>query len=186
MTDYQQHFYQLLKNKIVDYDDLHEEFITNRIHKIDEKNLKFLLEDINIDKDNITNKKGYITYAKFIHYADKMINSKVDVIFNQYSDKVEKLYNKRELLLKTISSQNLSIEKENELISNLESRKLMFRDKGKNILDDIDYFIISKIGFNNFFNENKNHMIKENINKYLKEYGEIKLLKSKNKNFIGI
>ncbi|MEA3316161.1 MAG: hypothetical protein U9Q30_09915 [Campylobacterota bacterium] len=189
MNDYQKDFYKIITNQMLDYNEgLHELFIINRIHQIDERDLRFLLENINVDKDNITNKKGYITYVKFIHYADKMINYKVNLILNKYKDKTESLYNKRELLLKTISAKNLNIEERNKLVEDIELKKLMFKDNktNKNMLDYVDYFIISKIGYNNFFNENKNHMIKENMNRYLKEYGEMKLLQYNNQKLIGV
>lgn len=189
MNDYQKDFYKIITNQMVDYNEgLHELFIINRLHQINQEDLKFLLENINVDKDNITNKKGYITYFKFIYYADKMINYKINLILDKYKNKTEELYKKREILLKTISEKDLNIEKRNKLVEDIESRKLMFKDNktNKNMLDDVDYFIISKIGFNNFFNENRNHRIKENMNRYLKDYGEMKLLQHNNQKLIGI
>ena len=51
----------------------------------------------------------------------------------------------------------------------------MFKDNGKNILDKIDYFIIEQFGFYRFFDENRNYMIKEDIERYLKLYSSISL-----------
>ena len=181
MTRKQQEFYRMIANQMVDYnEDFHKEFTIQRIEKIQDNNLKYLLENINIDKDKIVKKKGYMTYSKFIYYADKMIDNMVLKNMLPKISKVEELYQKREMLLKTIENQTSTIGQKNDLIENLKNKVVMFKDKDKNILDTIDYFIIEQFGFYNFFDENKNYHVRENIEKYLKEYtSEKMLLKSK-------
>jgi len=181
MTRKQQEFYRIIVNQMIDFnEDFHKEFTIARIEQISDDNLKYLLEDINIDKDNIVKKKGYITYPKFIYYADKMINKKIELSMQPKVNKVEELYKKRELLLHTIQNQTKSLQERNELIENLKNKVVMFKENGKNILDDIDYFIIEKFGFYNFFDENKNYMIKEEIETYLKLYMTNQLLIKEN------
>jgi hypothetical protein len=181
MTRKQQEFYRILINQMMDFnEDFHKEFTIKRIEQISDDNLKYLLEDINIDKDNIVKKKGYITYSKFIYYADKLIEKKAQLIMKPKKDKVEELYNKRALLLNTIQNQTKSLQERNTLIENLQNKIVMFKDNDKNILDDVDYFIIEQFGFYNFFDENKNYKIKEEIEKYLKIYMTNKTLLKEN------
>lgn len=177
MTRKQQEFYRILANQIVDYsEDFHKEFMIKRIEQIPDDKLKYLLEDINVDKDKIIKKKGYTTYAKFIYYADKMIENNINNIMLPKISKVEELYNKRSLLLKTIEDQTNSIQEKNELIENLKNKTVMFKDNDKNILDECDYYIIDKFGFYQFFDENRNYNVKEDIEKHLKEYISSKML----------
>jgi len=182
MTKTQLKFYNLITKQIIDFDIIfHKDFIVERIEQVEDNNLKFLLENINVDKDNIVNKKGYMTYVKFIHYADKIIENSVKNTMLLHKDKVGELYQKRELLLHTIEQQTSSISQRNELIKNLESKKLMFKDEnGKNILDNIDYFIISKFGFYSFFDENKNYMVQEQIKDYYELYNKEQFLLKQN------
>ena len=56
---------------------------------------------------------------------------------------------------------------------------MMFKDEGKNLLDEIDYFIIDQFGFYNFFDQNKNYMIKEQIDEFYKLYTQNKILENK-------
>ena len=70
------------------------------------KKLKYLLEDINTDKDKIIRKKGYITYAKFAYYADKMLDGMVESKMLPKISKVDEIYKKRELLLKNNRGSN--------------------------------------------------------------------------------
>ncbi|MEA2049335.1 MAG: hypothetical protein U9O56_01180, partial [Campylobacterota bacterium] len=152
MTRKQQEFYRMIINQMVDYnEDFYKEFTIKRIEQIVDNDLKILLENINLDKDKIIKKKGYMTYTKFIYYADKMIDSMVNNSMRIGISKVDELYNKRALLLKTIENQTSTIKERNELIENLNNKVLMFKDNGKNILDQCDYYIISKFGFFNFF-----------------------------------
>jgi len=177
MTRKQQEFYRILVNQMMDFnEDFHKEFTINRIEQISDDNLKYLLEDINTDKDNIVKKKGFITYAKFIYYADKMIEKHIELTMKPQTSKVDELYNKRALLLDTIQMQTKSLHQRNELIENLKNKVVMFKENEKNILDEIDYFIIEQFGFYNFFDENKNYMVKEEIEKYLKLYTANKML----------
>ena len=181
MTKKQQEFYRIIVNQMIDFnEDFHKEFTINRIEQISDDNLKYLLEDINTDKDNIVKKKGYITYAKFIYYADKMIDKKIELSMKPQTSKVDELYNKRALLINTIQNQTKSLQERNELIENLKNKVVMFKDNGKNILDEIDYFIIEQFGFYNFFDENKNYMIKEEIENYLKLYTTNQMLLKEN------
>lgn len=179
MTRKQQEFYRIIANQVVDYnEDFHKEFTIKRIEQISDDKLKYLLEDLNTDKDKIGKKKGYMTYVKFVHYADKIIDNSINNEMLPYKSKVEELYKKRDILINTISTQAPTIAKKNELIQKLENKLIMFKDNGKNILDEIDYFIISKFGFYNFFDENKNYKIKEEIDRYLKEYTSQKMLEN--------
>ena len=179
MTRKQQEFYRIVANQIVDYnEDFHKEFTIKRIEQISDDKLKYLLEDINTDKDKIAKKKGYMTYVKFVHYADKIIDNSINNEMLPYKSKVESLYKKRDILINTISIQAPTIAKKNELIQKLENKLIMFKDNGKNMLDEIDYFVISKFGFYNFFDENKNYKIKEEIDKHLKEYTSQKMLEN--------
>jgi hypothetical protein len=179
MTRKQQEFYRIIANQVVDYnEDFHKEFTIKRIEQISDDKLKYLLEDLNTDKDKIGKKKGYMTYVKFVHYADKIIDNSINSEMLPYKSKVEELYKKRDILINTIATQAPTIAKKNELIQKLENKLIMFKDKGKNMLDEIDYFIISKFGFYNFFDENKNYKIKEEIDKYLKEYTSQKMLEN--------
>ena len=179
MTRKQQEFYRIIANQVVDYnEDFHKEFTIKRIEQISDDKLKYLLEDLNTDKDKIGKKKGYMTYVKFVHYADKIIDNSINNEMLPYKSKVEELYKKRDILINTISTQAPTIAKKNELIQKLENKLIMFKDKEKNMLDEIDYFIISKFGFYNFFDENKNYKIKEEIDKYLKEYTSQKMLEN--------
>ena len=179
MTRKQQEFYRIIANQVVDYnEDFHKEFTIKRIEQISDDKLKYLLEDLNTDKDKIGKKKGYMTYVKFVHYADKIIDNSINNEMLPYKSKVEELYKKRDILINTISTQAPTIAKKNELIQKLENKLIMFKDNGKNMLDEIDYFIISKFGFYNFFDENKNYKIKEEIDGYLKEYTSQKMLEN--------
>lgn len=171
MTKTQKKFYDIIINQMVDYEEIfHKEFIKSRIEKIPDQMLKYLLENINTDKDKIIRKKGYITYTKFAYYADKMIDNIVADKMLPKVSKVDQLYKKREILLNTIENQTTSIQQRNQLIDDLKNKKIMFQENGKNLLDKIDYFIIDKFGFYNFFDQNRNYHIKEDIQKYLKEY----------------
>jgi hypothetical protein len=177
MTRKQQEFYRIIANQIVDYnEDFHKDFTIKRIEQISDDKLKYLLEDLNTDKDKIGKKKGYMTYVKFIHYADKIIDNTINNNALPYKSKADQLLKKRDLLIYTISQQAPTIDKKNQLILQLESKQIMFKEKGKNILDEIDYFIISQFGFYNFFDENKNYMVKEDIDRYLKLYTSKEML----------
>ena len=185
MTRKQQEFYRIIANQVVDYnEDFHKEFTIKRIEQISDDKLKYLLEDLNTDKDKIGSKKSYMTYVKFVHYADKIIDNNISNGMLPYKSKVEELYKKREILINTISQQAPTIAKKNELINKLENKVIMFKDNGKNMLDEIDYFIISQFGFYNFFDENKNYKIKEEIDRHLKEYTSQKLLNLNNQRLI--
>lgn len=171
MTKTQKKFYDILINQMVDFEEIfHKEFIKQRIEKIPDEKLKYLLENITVDKDRVIRKKGYITYAKFVYYADKMLEGLVETSMLPNISKVDELYKKRELLLRTIEDQAKTIEQRNSLIEDIKNKKLMFKEKDKNVLDNIDYFIIEKFGFYNFFDENRNYHIKEDIEKYYKDY----------------
>jgi tRNA(Met) C34 N-acetyltransferase TmcA len=181
MTKKQQEFYRMITNQIIDFnEDFHSDFTIQRIEQISDNNLKYLLEDINIDKDKIVNKKGYMTYSKFIYYADKMIDNNIKIAMKPNNTRVEELYKKRALLLHTIELQTKSIKEKNKLIESIKNKTMMFKDNGKNILDEIDYFIIEQFGFYSFFDENKNYMIKEEIEKYFKLYTSNQLLLKQN------
>jgi hypothetical protein len=180
MTKTQIKFYNLITKQIIDFDVIfHKDFIIQRIEKIDDNNLKYLLENINMDKDNIVNRKGYMTYVKFIYYADKMIENNLQITMKKNISKVDELYNKRELLLHTIEVQAKSIKAKNELIESIKNRTMMFNENGKNLLDEVDYFIIEQFGFYNFFDENKNYMVKQEIERYFKLYSSNKLSQQK-------
>jgi len=177
MTKTQLKFYNMLKQQIVDFEEIfHKDFMVQRIEKIEDDRLKFLLEEINLDKEKIS-KKGYITYAKFIHYADKFIDQNIlRISNNSYDKKVESLYQKRDLMLKSIENSAKNINERNDLIEQIQSKKLMFKEDGKNILDECDYFIIEQFGFYNFFDENRNYHLKEDIHKYLAKFIENRYL----------
>lgn len=180
MTKKQQELYRIITNQMFDFnEDFHKEFTIERIEKIDDNKLKYLLENITVDKDNIVKRKGFVTYAKFVYYADKLIEEELQSAMLPNHSKVEELYTKRELLLHTIQTQTKSLTEKNQLIEDLENKKIMFKDEGKNILDEIDYFIIDKFGFFNFFDQNKNYMIKEKIDEFYKEYIKEKLVEEK-------
>jgi len=180
MTKKQQEFYRIITNQMFDFnEDFHKDFTIERIEQISDDKLKYLLEDITVDKDNIVKKKGFVTYAKFVYYADKMIENVLQQAMLPNHSKVEELYIKRELLLHTIETQTKNITEKNQLIKDLEDKKVMFKDNGKNILDEIDYFIIEQFGFYNFFDQNKNYMIKEKIDEFYKQYTKNKILETK-------
>jgi len=180
MTKKQQEFYRIITNQMFDFnEDFHKDFTIERIEQISDDKLKYLLEDITVDKDNIVKKKGFVTYAKFVYYADKMIENVLKQAMLPNHSKVEELYIKRELLLHTIETQTKNITEKNQLIKDLEDKKVMFKDNGKNILDEIDYFIIEQFGFYNFFDQNKNYMIKEKIDEFYKQYTKNKILETK-------
>lgn len=171
MTRMQQEFYRIITNQMIDFiEDFHREFTIERIEKIQEKKLRFLLENITVDKDKIVNKKGFLTYSKFVYYADKMIEEESEKIVSINSSKIEELLQKRDFLLYTLETHTPILSKRHQLIQDLSEKKLMFKKNGKNILDEIDYFIIEKFGFYNFFDSNKNYMIKEKINTFYKEF----------------
>jgi len=181
MTKTQLKFYNLITKQIVDFDVIfHKDFIIQRLEKIEDEKLKYLLESINIDKDQITYKKGFVTYAKFVYYADKIIEEELQTAMLPDYSKVTELYKKRDLLLATIESQTSTISQKNKLIQDLQDKKLMFKDKGKNILDEIDYFIIEKFGFYNFFDHNKNYMIQEKIDEFYKSFLREKAISNEN------
>ena len=190
MTKKQQEFYRIITNQMFDFnEDFHSDFTIQRIEKIEDDNLKYLLEDINTDKDQIVKKKGFVTYAKFIYYADKMADTKLSLAIEDNVSKVDELYNKRALLLHTIENITNSIKERNDLVENLKNKTIMFKkDNNQNILDECDYFIIEKFGFYNFFDENKNYMIKEEIETHLKEYTQetIQLAQSTTKQLSNI
>ncbi len=171
MTRKQQEFFTIITNQMFDFnEDFHSDFTIERIEKIPDDKLKQLMEDITVDKDKIVNKKGFITYAKFVYYADKLIDKELEKAMLVNHSKVDELYEKRECLLDTIASQTSNITQRNQLIQDLENKKIMFKENGKNVLDEIDYFIIDKFGFFNFFDANKNYMIKEQIDEFYKEF----------------
>ena len=171
MTRKQQEFFTIITNQMFDFnEDFHSDFTIERIEKIEDHKLKQLIEDITVDKDKIVNKKGFVTYAKFVYYADKLIEKELKTAMLPNLSKVDELYNKRELLLKTIEDNTNNIKEKNELIEAIKNKSMMFKDNDKNILDQIDYFIIEQFGFFNFFDQNKNYMIKEEIEKYFKSY----------------
>jgi len=181
MTKKQQELYRIITNQMFDFnEDFHKEFTIERIEKIADNNLKYLLENITIDKDRIVKKKGFVTYAKFVYYADKMIEEEIQNAMLPNHSKVEELYNKRELLLHTIETQTNTISEKNKLIEDLSNKKIMFKDNGKNILDEIDYFIIEKFGFFNFFDQNNNYMVKEKIDNFYKEFTKENIIQNKN------
>ncbi len=176
MTKKQQELYRIITNQMFDFnEDFHKDFTIERIEKIDDNKLKYLLENITVDKDNIVKRKGFVTYAKFVYYADKMIEEELQSAMLPNHSKVEELYAKRELLLHTIQTQTKNLTEKNQLITDLENKKMMFKDDGKNILDETDYYIIDKFGFFNFFDQNKNYMIKEKIDEFYKEFIKEKL-----------
>jgi len=171
MTKKQQELYRIITNQMFDFnEDFHKEFTIQRIEKINDNKLKYLLENITVDKDNIVKKKGFVTYAKFVYYADKIIEDEIQKAMLPNHSKVDELYKKRELLLHTIEVETNSISEKNQLIENLENKKIMFKDEGKNILDEIDYNIIKKFGFYNFFDQSRNYMIKEKIDEFYKQF----------------
>ena len=181
MTKKQQELYRIITNQMFDFnEDFHKEFTIERIEKIKDNQLKYLLENITVDKDNIVKKKGFVTYAKFVYYADKMIEEEIQNAMLPNHSKVEELNTKRELLLNTIETNTNSISEKNRLIEDLQNKKIMFKDNGKNILDEIDYFIIEKFGFFNFFDQNKNYMIKEQIDEFYKEFIKEQVVDNKN------
>lgn len=181
MTKKQQEFYRIITNQMFDFnEDFHKDFTIERIEKISDDKLKYLLEDITVDKDNIVKKKGFVTYAKFVYYADKMIENQIQsLMIESNASKSEELYKKRELLLHTIETNTNSISQRNKLIEDIENKTLMFKDNGKNILDDVDYFIIDQFGFYNFFDENNNYKVKEKIDEFYKMYTQNKILENK-------
>ena len=74
MTKSQQKFYNIIVNQCVDYEAIfHDDFTIKRIEQISDNNLKYLLEDINIDKDKIGKSKGYITYVKLYTMLIKLL-----------------------------------------------------------------------------------------------------------------
>jgi len=187
MTRKQQEFFTIITNQMFDFnEDFHSDFTIERIEKIDDSKLKYLLEDITVDKDKIVNKKGFITYAKFVYYADKLIENELQKQMLPNHSKVDELYNKRELLLHTIEANTKNISEKNQLIQDLEMKKVMFKDDGKNILNEIDYFIIEQFGFYNFFDQNKNYMVKEKIDEFYKIYTQKKMLEDTNTTSIQI
>jgi len=171
MTKKQQEFYRIITNQMFDFnEDFHKEFTIERIEKIDDNKLKYLLEAITVDKDAIVKKKGFVTYAKFVYYADKFIEEELKTAMLPNFSKTEELYKKREILLYAIENKTNTIAEKNQLIEDIQNKKLMFKDDGKNILDEIDYFIIERFGFYKFFDQNQNYMIKEQIEQLLKQY----------------
>lgn len=160
-------------------EDFHSDFTIERIEKISDDKLKYLLEDITVDKDKIVNKKGFVTYAKFVYYADKLIEKELQKAMLPNRSKVDELYTKRALLLHTVETQTDTITQKNKLIDDLKDKKVMFKENGKNILDEVDYFIIEQFGFYNFFDQNNNYMIHEKIDEFYKEYTKNQLLLDK-------
>ena len=180
MTKKQQELYRIITNQMFDFnEDFHKEFTIQRIEKINDNKLKYLLENITVDKDNIVKKKGFLTYAKFVYYADKIIEEELQKVMIPNHSKVDELYKKRELLLHTIEMETNTISQKNKLIEDLENKQIMFKDEGKNILDEIDYIIIKKFGFYNFFDQNRNYKIKEKIDDYYKEFIKEKIVEKK-------
>ena len=176
MTKKQRSFKKMITDNMVDYnEDFQSEFINQRIEKISDEQLKDLLEMITTNKDKIGSLRA-TTYKQFVYYADKLIEANLNKTLLPYSKKVDQLYEKRELLLYTIDKNTDTISSRNRLIAKIESKELMFQDGGKNILDEVDYEIIKRFGFYNFFDPNKNYKIKESINLYLKEYTKERLL----------
>jgi len=178
MTKIQIKFYNLISNQIIDFDPIfHKDFVIQRIVQIGENQLKYLLENINTDKDNITKNKTYTTYAKFAYYADKMINQDINTKLLPDKSIVDNLLVKRDKLIMSIDKQNLNITQRKEMINDIESKKLMFKgDDGKNMLDIKEYEIIKQFGFYDFFNENKNYKIKEQLDSILKEQVKSKMV----------
>jgi len=151
-------------------EDFHSDFTIERIEKIPDEKLKYLLEDITVDKDKIVNKKGFVTYAKFVYYADKLIEQELQKVMMPNHSKVDELFTKRALLLHTVETKTDTITQKNKLIDDIKDKKVMFKENGKNILDEIDYFIIEQFGFYNFFDQNNNYMVHEKIDEFYKEY----------------
>jgi len=173
MTSLQQEFYKLIRQKVIEFnEDFHEEMTIQRLEKIPDEQLKYLLDDIYSDKDAIAPKKhkGYITYAKFIYYTDKKLEQQSHLLLDQKLPQVDELYEKREMLIQLLLNSTNSINERNQLIENIQTKKSIFEIDGKNILDQCDYYIIEQFGFYNFFDPNKNYMIKEELEKHLLNY----------------
>ncbi len=172
MTEKQRSFIKLLTDNMMDYDEsFHKSFIQQRVKQIPQEKLKDLLEAININKDKIDSFRNK-TYKQFVYYADKMIDTQIKEnlqLPNKHS-KVEELYQKREMLIQLILDNTSGISERNKLIENIQNKKTIFETEGKNILDEVDYYIIEQFGFYNFFDPNKNYMIKEEIEKHLQTY----------------
>ncbi|MGB3750941.1 MAG: hypothetical protein WA945_05190, partial [Arcobacteraceae bacterium] len=79
----------------------------------------------------------------------------------------------------TVETTTDTITQKNQLIDDLKDKKVMFKENGKNILDEVDYFIIEQFGFYNFFDQNNNYMIHEKIDEFYKEYTKNQLLLDK-------
>ena len=172
MTEKQRGFIKLLTDNMMDYDEsFHKSFIYERIKQIPEDKLKYLLEAINMNKDKIDSFRNK-TYKQFVYYADKLINEELKKTLKlpNKNSSVDELYEKREMLIQTLLNSTNSINERNQLIENLQSRKSIFEVNGKNILDERDYYIIEQFGFYNFFDSNKNYMIKEELEKHLLNY----------------
>ncbi|MBD3841562.1 MAG: hypothetical protein IE909_06695 [Campylobacterales bacterium] len=168
MTKTQTKFYNIIKNQIIDFEELfHKEFTLDRIQKIDENRLKFLLEDINTDKDNFS-KKGYITYAKFCYYADKYIEQQIDQTLLLQNDFITNLIAKRDLVIKTLDESSKSFEHKRNLIEQIKNKQLMFKHNGKNIFTEHEYAIIEQFGFEQFFDENDNYAIHLRLSNHCK------------------
>lgn len=183
MTEKQRSFIKLLTDNMMDYDEsFHKSFIYERIKKIPEDKLKYLLEDININKDKIDSFRNK-TYKQFVYYADKLIKEQIkqNLQLPNKTSKVDELYQKRELLIESILNNTNSIDERNKLIENIKTKKSIFEVGGKNILDAVDYYIIEQFGFYNFFDPNKNYMIKEEIEKYLQNYALLQTVNSSQK-----
>jgi len=172
MTKIRQKFYDMITAQIVDFNPIfHKEFIQQRILQIPEDKLRFLQESIVTNHDKI-GKKGYIDYNKFVYYADKLIKEQQlqTLKLPNTISKVDELYKKREMLIQTIQENTNTLDEKNQLIENLKTKKSIFEIDGKNILDKCDYYIIEQFGFYNFFDPNKNYMVKEEIEKHLINY----------------
>jgi hypothetical protein len=171
MTKIQIKFYEMITRQMVDFNSIfHSSLIKQKIKQIKEDDLKYLYDNIATNKDNI-GKKGYIDYIKFVHYADKLIKQYNNIQIDKYDNKVEELYKKRDKIIYTLeylSDNNLA--KRNKLIEDFASKKIIFSENEKNIFDSVDFFIIEKIGFYQFCDENTQYKIKEQINKYYQEY----------------
>jgi len=183
MTKIQIKFFNLISNLIIDFDAIfHKDLIIVKIKKIDEDKLKYLLENITEDKDNLIKNKTYTTYAKFVYYANKMIDSDLAKQTLPYNSTIDILLEKRRKLIDAVANQQLNMAKRKQLIDDIASKKLMFKgDDGKSLLSVQEYYILNQFGFYSFLDENNNYKIKEKLEIILKQIMIIKQNKKENK-----